>query len=84
MAWICDRRPDAILKTWITSMSGGARSGGGPRKQWTPNNHTRWKHKWRWHDRGCVWDKRASEWAGWKTIEFKDKDAMVQWTSGTS
>ena len=27
-----------------------------------PINHTRWKHKWRWHNRGCAWDKLASEW----------------------
>ena len=26
--------------------------------------HTRRKHKWRWHTRGCVWDKLATEWAG--------------------
>ena len=24
---------------------------------------TRWKHKWRWHNRGCVLDKIASDWA---------------------
>ena len=29
-----------------------------------PNSHSRWKHKWRWHNRGCVWDKIASDWAG--------------------
>ena len=28
------------------------------------NNHSRWKHKWVWHNRGCVWDKIASDWAG--------------------
>ena len=27
-------------------------------------NHTRWKHQWRWHNRGNVWDKIATEWAG--------------------
>ena len=27
------------------------------------DNHARWKHLWRWHDRGCVWDKVATEWA---------------------
>ena len=26
------------------------------------NKHTRWKHKWEWHNCGCVWDKLASEW----------------------
>ena len=25
-----------------------------------PNNQTRWKHKWRWHTRGCAWDMIAS------------------------
>ena len=28
-----------------------------------PGNHTKWKHKWRWHNRGNVWDKIAKEWA---------------------
>ena len=27
-------------------------------------NHTRWKHKWRWHNRGNVWDRIATDWAG--------------------
>ena len=30
-------------------------------------DHTKWKRKWRWHNRGCVWDKTASEWAGVKS-----------------
>ena len=29
-----------------------------------PKNHTIWKHKWSSHNRGCVWDKIASEWSG--------------------
>ena len=29
-----------------------------------PDNRTRWKHKWRWHKRGNVWDKIATRWAG--------------------
>ena len=29
-----------------------------------PGNHTRWKHKWRWHNRGNVWDQISTEWAG--------------------
>ena len=29
-----------------------------------PYNHTRWKHMWGWHNRGCVWDEVATEWAG--------------------
>ena len=27
-------------------------------------NHTRWKHKLGWHNRGNVWHKMASSWAG--------------------
>ena len=27
-------------------------------------NRTRWKHEWRWHNRGNVWDKMATCWAG--------------------
>ena len=29
-----------------------------------PENHTRWRHKWRWHNRGNVWDKIATDWTG--------------------
>ena len=29
-----------------------------------PTNQTRWKHKWKWHNRGNVWDKIATGWAG--------------------
>ena len=34
------------------------------RYQNDPYNHTRWKHKWRWHNRGCVWENQSTEWAG--------------------
>ena len=27
-------------------------------------HHARWKHNWGWHNRGDVWDKIATEWAG--------------------
>ena len=29
-----------------------------------PGNVTRWKPKWGWHNRGCVWGNMASEWSG--------------------
>ena len=29
-----------------------------------PMNHTRWTHKWKWHNRGNVWDKIATDSAG--------------------
>ena len=31
-----------------------------------PENRTRWKHLWGWHNRGNLWDKMASRWAGEK------------------
>ena len=27
-----------------------------------PENHTRWTHKWTWHNRGNVWDNIATDW----------------------
>ena len=27
-------------------------------------NHKSWKHKWDWHNWGCVWSKIPSEWSG--------------------
>ena len=39
-----------------------------------PENRIRWKHKWRWHKRGDVWDKMATCWAGkedWMTARKK-------------
>ena len=46
-----------------------------------PHNHTRWKHHWRWHNRGCVWDKLASEWTGdVDGIKKEAKGARARWT----
>ena len=61
MGWIGDTRPNAVGDTWrstvwwINTRALGMMAG--------PNNHTRWKDKWVWHNRGCVLDKIASEWA---------------------
>ena len=44
-----------------------------------PESQTRWKHKWSWHNRGHVWDKIATEWAGkedWMS-ERKKKGALA-------
>ena len=38
-----------------------------------PNDHTRWKHMSRWHNRGCVWDHIASEWSGEEEWSVKRK-----------
>ena len=40
------------------------------------NNNTRWKHRWGWHNLGCVWDKIASEWVG--AEEWSDKRRRCQ------
>ena len=68
MGWVCDQRPNAVVGSlkqvfrwrssqwWHTTHTKGMRD--------DPMNHTRWKHKWKWHNRGKVWDKMASDWAG--------------------
>ena len=64
----CDERPNAVInplkqvlrwrstKWWQSAQASGMKS--------DPYNHTRWKHECGWHNRGCVWDKLATEWAG--------------------
>ena len=39
-----------------------------------PENRTRWKHKWSWHNRGNVWDMMAPRWAGEKNWVIKRKE----------
>ena len=69
MGWVCDGRSNAVIDTLKKrSIDGEARD------RWhslqtemmerDPENHTRWKHKWGWHNRGNVWDKIATDWAG--------------------
>ena len=44
-----------------------------------PEIRTMWKQKWGWHNRGNVWDKLATDWAGkeeWM-IERKVKSTLV-------
>ena len=40
------------------------------------NNHTIWQHRWRWHNRGCVWYKIASEWSG--AVEWSEERKKCQ------
>ena len=63
-----DQRPETITDSlkqafrwrssrwWYTTQTEGMRD--------DPMNHTNWKHKWKRHNRGNVWDKIASDWAG--------------------
>ena len=56
MGWVCDDRLNAVTKWWQSTQASGMKE--------DPCNHTRWKHKWWWHNRGCVWNKRATDWVG--------------------
>ena len=39
-----------------------------------PENHTRWKLQWGWHNRGHVWDMVATCWAGAKDWMIERKE----------
>ena len=68
MGWVCAQRPNAVVASlkqvfrwrstqwWHTTQTEGMRD--------EPLNHTRWKHNCKWHNRGNVWDKIATDWAG--------------------
>ena len=68
MGWVCDERPNAVINTLKHVFGWGStdwwKSTQASEMKDDPYNHTRWKHKWRWHNRGCVWGKLATEWAG--------------------
>ena len=68
MEWVCDERPNAVINTlrnvyrwrstsWWQSLQAKM-------MKEDPRNHTRWKQKWRWYNRGHVWVKIAKDWAG--------------------
>ena len=43
-----------------------------------PENRTRWKYKWVWHNRGNMWDMMATCWAGKKDwmIARKEQNSL--------
>ena len=68
MGWVCDERPNAVINTlrnvhrwrstsWWQSLQA-------KKLKEYPCNHAWWKHKWGWHNRGNVWDKITTDWAG--------------------
>ena len=62
MVWICDENSKAVvdpLRKMAKWQSPHARI----MKQ-DPENPTSWEHEWGWHNRGNVWDKMATCWAG--------------------
>ena len=77
MGWVCDDRPTAVINTLRQVLKWRStkwwRSTEASEMEEDPFNHTRWKHKWGWHNRGCVWDKVATELAG-------DEDWICQYS----
>ena len=68
VGWTCDSKPNAVLTTlkYICAWRSTAWWQNTKARNITvdSNNHTRWKHMWEVHNRGCVGDKIAPEWAG--------------------
>ena len=49
MGWTCASNPNAVhveVRRWPNTKARNMTV--------DPTNHTRWKHKWWWHNRGCV------------------------------
>ena len=64
MEWACDDKENAVIfslkkvlkwrsTTWCQSLHTRM-------MKEDPENRTRWKHEWEWHNRGNVWDKMAT------------------------
>ena len=64
MGWVCDEKSNVVI-FFLKKVGGWWHSSQTMMKE-APENRTRWEHKWGWHNRGNVWDKMASRWAGEK------------------
>ena len=71
IGWICDERQNAVIDTlrnyfrWRSPRWWQATHAKGMRDD--SNNYTRWTtHQGVWYNRGNVWDKIATDWAGEK------------------
>ena len=68
VGWVCDERANAVISTskqvfrWRSTK--WWQSTKAVEMKTDPRNHTWWKHKRSWHNRGCVRDKVATEWVG--------------------
>ena len=75
LGWACHPKPHADLTSlrhafeWRSTQSWQDTKA--INMEHDPYNHARWKHTWNWHNRVCVWDIVASEWAGKE--EWSDK-----------
>ena len=89
MGWVCNERPNAVINTlknvyrWRCTrwwQSTHAR-----KMKEDPGNHTRWKQKWRWHKRGNVWVRIATDWVGkedWMKIKENVQDKICNFRAG--
>ena len=68
MGWECDERTNAVIDSFYSVFRRRStrwwQSTQTKMMKDDPCNHTKRKHKWRWHNRGNVWDKIATDWAG--------------------
>ena len=64
---VFDQKPNAVqssAKWWQSTWAVAI-----PKR---PRQPHKMKHMWSWHNRGCVWDKVATEWVG-ITVEIKKR-----------
>ena len=72
VGWVCEQRPHAVIDSlkqvfrWRSSRWWHAIHTEGMKDD--PQNHTRWRHKWKWHNRGNVLDKIATDWTEFATL----------------
>ena len=68
MGWVCDEKSNAVINSlkkvyrWRSTRWGHSLQT--EMMERDCQNHTRWKHRWEWHNRGNVSDKVATDWAG--------------------
>ena len=86
MEWICDQLPNAVMQSlnhvFVWRSTVWWKNTKALNRMVDRDTHTRWKHKWSWHNRGCVWHKIANG-RERKTGEIRDKGVGALWTSGT-
>ena len=82
MGWACHTRPNAVLNTLKYALAWRSAAWWQKTKARTvkidPNNHTRWKHNFGWHNRGCVWDQIASGCSGKEDWSIKRKGCQTE------
>ena len=78
MGWACNEKENAVIDSlkkvyqWRSTRWWYALHARMMKEN--PENRTRWRHKWGWHNRGNVWDMMATRWAGEKDWMIKRKE----------